>query len=110
MLPQQDLIYKIWSQQVTEEKEFDFETIDNFVEKNNLEVNFIKIDVDSYDYEVLLGSKNTLINQSPTILVELNHALGKRGYNINDVINFMQSVGYSVSTILDTENYVFKKV
>lgn len=105
-----DIIYKIWSQQVTEEKEFDFETIDNFVEENNLKVDFIKIDVDSYDYEVLLGSKNTLISQSPTILVELNHALNKRGYHVNDAINFMQSIGYSVSTILDTENYVFKKV
>jgi FkbM family methyltransferase len=105
-----DIIYKIWSQQVTEEKEFDFETIDNFVEKNQLLVDFIKIDVDSYDYEVLLGSKNTLLNQSPTVLVELNYALEKRGYQVKDAIDFMQSIGYSVSNIIDNENYVFNKV
>lgn len=105
-----DKIYKIWSQQVIEEKDFDFETIDNFVEKNDLKVDFIKIDVDSYDYEVLLGSKNTLEKQSPTVLVELNYALEKRGFKVEDAINFMLSIGYSITNTIDNENYVFKKI
>jgi FkbM family methyltransferase len=105
-----DKIFKIWSQQSIEEKDFDFETIDNFVEKNKLKVDFIKIDVDSYDYEVLLGSKNTFETQSPTVLVELNYALEKRGFQVSDAIEFMKSIGYSVINIIDNENYVFKKI
>jgi len=104
-----DKIFKIWSQQTIEEKEFNFETIDNFVNINNLKINLIKIDVDSYDYEVLLGAKETLISQSPTVLIELNYALHKRGYTENDAINFMNEIGYKVVHILDNENYIFEK-
>jgi FkbM family methyltransferase len=105
----EDKIFKIWSQQIIDTKIFDFETIDNFIKENNLIVDFIKIDVDSYDYEVLLGSKNTLLNQSPIVLVELNYALEKRGYTPKDAIDFMLSVGYNIDIILDGQNYVFKK-
>jgi FkbM family methyltransferase len=104
-----DKIYKVWSQQIIEHKEFEFETIDNFVNKNKIKLDLLKIDVDSYDYEVLLGSKKTLISQSPIVIVELNYALEKRGFNNDHAIDFMKSINYSIVDILDSHNYIFKK-
>lgn len=104
-----DKIFKVWSQQIIEEREFDFETIDNFITKNNLSIDLIKIDVDSYDYEVLQGCENTLKTQNPIVVVELNHALGKRNFTVAHGVDFMKSVGYSLDKILDSENYIFTK-
>lgn len=105
----EEKIYKIWSQQTIENKEFEFETIDNFVETNNLKIDLLKIDVDSYDYEVLLGSEKTIKNQSPIIVVELNYALHKRGYTEKDAIDFLEKNNYYVNRILDEHNYIFYK-
>lgn len=52
-----DKIFKVWSQGIVDSKEFSFITLDTFVKSNNLTVDLVKIDVDSYDYEVLLGGK-----------------------------------------------------
>jgi FkbM family methyltransferase len=104
-----DKIFKIWSKQVIDEKEYEFETIDNYVKSNNLKVDLLKIDVDSYDYEVLLGSENTLREQSPYVIVELNHALGKRGYTKEQGIEFLKSLGYRQEYHYDEDNFLFIK-
>lgn len=104
-----DKIFKVWSQKTIEDKEFEFITIDDFVKSRNINVDIIKIDVDSYDYEVLLGAKETLINQNPIVVVELNYALAERGFTIKHAIDFMQSINYNVIHTLDTHNYIFQK-
>lgn len=100
-------IFKIWSQNIVEQKNFYFMTIDSFVKERNLNIDLIKIDVDSYDYEVLLGSKNTLITQNPIVVVELNHALEKRGFFPKHAVDFMKSINYNIIQVLDKENYIF---
>jgi len=104
-----DKIFKIWSKQIIDEQEYNFETIDNFVSSRNIKVDLLKIDVDSYDYEVLLGSEQTLRSQSPYIIVELNHALGKRGFNKEQGIEFLQSLGYKLQHHYDDDNFLFSK-
>lgn len=104
-----DVIYKQWSQNKVDHKKFNFSTLDTFIKNKNIIVDLIKIDVDSYDYEVLLGCKQTLIEQSPIVVVELNYALKKRGFEPKDAIQFMNSINYKIDKILDNENYIFKK-
>jgi len=104
-----DKIFRVWSESTIEEQLFDFITIDDFIDQRKLEIDLIKIDVDSYDYEVLLGAKKTLLEQSPIVIVELNHALEKRGFKAEDGINFMNEIGYKLDKILDLENYIFIK-
>jgi FkbM family methyltransferase len=104
-----DRIFKVWSQGIVDDKQFSFITLDTFVKTNNLKVDLIKIDVDSYDYEVLLGSKQVLMEQNPLVLVELNHALGKRNHHVQEALNFMDEIGYKLKFVLDNENYVFVK-
>lgn len=104
-----DRVFKVWSQGIVDDKEFSFITLDTFVKTNQLKVDLVKIDVDSYDYEVLLGGKNFLTEQNPLIVVELNHALGKRNHHVQEALNYMDSIGYKLKFILDNENYVFEK-
>jgi FkbM family methyltransferase len=104
-----DKIYKIWSQQKIEEKEFSFVTIDKFIVDNKIDINLIKIDVDSYDYEALMGCEKTIKTQKPIIVVELNHALHKRNFTIEQPIEYMQKLDYKILAIYDNENYVFTK-
>lgn len=104
-----DKIFKVWSQGIVDNKEFSFITLDTFVKSNNLTVDLVKIDVDSYDYEVLLGGKQFLTEQNPLVVVELNHALGKRNHNVQEALDYMSSINYKLKFILDNENYIFSK-
>lgn len=102
-----DIIHHIWSKGYLNE-EFQFITIDKFVKDNNIKVNAIKIDVDSYDYEVLKGCKQTLLEQNPIIVVEVvDSALNLRGYRREDIFNFMSSINYTNVLNLDNDNYLF---
>jgi FkbM family methyltransferase len=102
-----DKIHHIWSTEPLNE-EFQFITIDKFVEDNKVKVDAIKIDVDSYDFEVLKGSKNTLLSQRPVVIVEVvNVALNLRGYNHTHIFEFMKSINYEYKGNLDSDNCLF---
>jgi FkbM family methyltransferase len=104
-----DTIYKIWSKQETEKKEFEFVTIDSFILKEKIIPNLIKIDVDTYDFEVLQGSIHALKTYNPEVIVELNSELSRRGYSIQHAVDFMQSIGYRVKNIFERQNFLFTK-
>ena len=52
-------------------------------------VDFIKIDVQGYEKHVLIGSKNTIKNSKPIIIIEMeNHQLKRFGYDATENFNF----------------------
>ena len=104
-----DKIYKVWSQGIVEDREFQFQTVDTFIKKNNLKIDLIKIDVDSYDFEVLQGCESFFKEQNPYVVVELNSALEKRNYRPEDALKFMDSIGYELVEVFDNENFFFSK-
>ena len=56
---------------------FDFITIDAFCKGNSIErLDLIKSDVDGWDYELLLGARETIERFKPIIIAEVNYALG----------------------------------
>ncbi|MBU1854161.1 MAG: FkbM family methyltransferase, partial [Nanoarchaeota archaeon] len=58
-------------------------------------INLIKIDVDGFDMEVLLGASNVLDTFSPIVIIEcFNYALNQRGFSEEDIYNFMNSKDY----------------
>jgi precorrin-6B methylase 2 len=64
-------------------------TLDRFLQQNGFgNVNFIKIDVDGDDFNVLLGAKNMLRRNHPVVVVEME----KNQYAIYDLLN---EIGYS---------------
>ena len=104
-----DKIFQIWGNEAKEEK-YSFNTIDNFIQERNFQkLDCIKIDVDSFDFEVLQGAENTILKFNPWIVVELNHALAKRNQNVNMVLEWLYSKGYNSAFITDHENYIFKR-
>jgi len=75
---------------------FQFTTLDDFcLHQHNLKhIDFIKCDVDGWDYEVLLGAQEVLRKFRPYLIVEINYALKWRGHTIKEVGNLLDKVGY----------------
>jgi FkbM family methyltransferase len=106
---QTDAIFRIWGKD-PEKQEYPFSTVDDFVITNNIQrVDCIKIDVDSFDFEVLQGARQTLQKHDPYIMVELNHALAKRGQSNAEALEWLASLGYTAAEVLDYDNFLLKK-
>jgi len=103
-----DKIFRIWGNPA-EELEYNFTTLDEYIFKNNINPTFIKIDVDSFDYEVLLGGQEYLSSNDVIVCVEISHALSYRGHNPDKIKNLMFNMGYKIINTFDFENVIFKK-
>lgn len=104
-----DGIFRIWGKDA-EKMEYEFLTVDDAVARNQLQrLNCIKIDVDSFDFEVLRGAEATLRKFNPWVVVELNHALDKRGHSPNEALEWLTGLGYHEALVLDGENFVMRR-
>lgn len=104
-----DKIFRLWGQ-AAEECEYDFLTLDHFVEELKLrKLDCIKIDVDSFDFEVLMGAEKTLERFDPWLVVELNHALGVRGHSNMAALSWLRDRGYQHALVLDYDNFVLRR-
>jgi FkbM family methyltransferase len=105
----QEEIYRIWGRE-PERKIYPFTTIDQYLEDNNIErLDCIKIDVDSFDFEVLQGAKKSLLKFNPFVMVELNHALAKRNQNNMQALEWLMSIGYEQAMVFDDDNFLLKR-
>lgn len=103
-----DKIFRIWGTPA-EELEYNFTKLDEYIYDKNIFPTFIKIDVDSFDYEVLLGGEKFLKEYNPFVCVECNYALNLRNHQTGDINIFMNSIGYKSILQLDGENLIYKK-
>lgn len=71
-------------------------TFDEYAKENNIErIDFLKIDVDGYEYKVIQGVQETLKRDMPLILIELgSYTLRNAGDDINDLVNMLSAIGY----------------
>jgi len=96
--------------QPAERKEYDFETIDHMVTTLHLDrLDCLKIDVGSFNFEVLRGAHSTLERFNPWIVIELNHALAKRNQTVNEALEWLLSRGYGSAFITDYENFILRR-
>jgi len=64
-------------------------------------INFIKIDTEGFEKDVLLGAKKTIQKNNPVVWVEVDR-------NNKDFVNkYFTELGYSKKKFLDKENWVF---
>jgi FkbM family methyltransferase len=104
-----DSIFRIWGK-APEKMEYSFTTIDQFVHDSQIsKLDCIKIDVDSFDFEVLQGAEKTLREKNPWLVVELNHALNKRNQSNSEAFQWLSERGYCQALVIDHENYILKK-
>ena len=102
-------IFRIWGG-APEELEYEFITLDRFVEQFGVyKLDCIKIDVDSFDFEVLMGGEKTLERLDPWLVVELNHALGVRGYSNMGALSWLLDRGYRQCLVLDYDNFILRR-
>ena len=104
-----DKIFRIWGE-APEESEYDFTTVDQLVGQLGLpSLNCLKIDVDSFDFEVLMGAEKVLKRFDPWVVVELNHALNMRGYTNVGALAWLRDHGYRHCLVLDLDNFLFRR-
>mgnify|MGYP000259317266 CR=1 FL=1 len=59
-------------------------------------LDFIKIDVDGFDFKVLQGAKNIIAKYMPIVFIELGEKdLNKNGDSVKDIIKFFDDLNYS---------------
>ena len=75
------------------------DTLDNICFQNNFLPNFVKIDVEGAEYDVLLGAKNILKNVK-AIMVEISS-------NENDVFSLLHSLSFKKMNVLNESKNIF---
>lgn len=50
-------------------------SIDDFVDKNNLEIGLIKADVEGAEKQLIQGARNTIKKQHPTLIISIYHSI-----------------------------------
>lgn len=80
-------------------------SLDDYCSKNALErVDFVKIDTDGYEWDVLRGSKEMLKKYRPQIVFEIGeYVMDEKGITFADYQAFFEEVNYSVYTINNAE-------
>lgn len=73
-------------------------TLDKFIEDNNIQrLDFIKLDVEGGEFDVLRGAKNTLNKYHPTILFEAEEEnTAAYGYRVFQLLSYLENLGYIV--------------
>ena len=67
----------------------------------------MKVDVDSYDFDLLKGAINTIQTLKPIITIELNYALNFRNATEQEVIDWLISMNYSLVYVTNDQNHTF---
>lgn len=102
-------VYRIWGQP-PERMTYTFTTIDKMVRELELtRLDCLKIDVDSFDFEVLRGAEETLAKFDPWVVVELNHALSRRNQSAPEALQWLVARGYTSALVLDHDNFVLRR-
>ncbi len=106
---QNDTVFRIWGSN-EDAKPYPFYRLDDFVrERKPDRIDCIKIDVDSFDFEVLQGAEQTLLQHDPVVVVELNHCLTKRNQTPNEALAWLAERGYRQALVLDYDNFVLRR-
>ena len=80
-------------------------TLDSFKFSN---VDFIKIDVDGFEHQVLIGAKRTIKKFSPIINIEMKRM--KRSLIVHNCSNFLKKRGYKRVKRVKSDEVWIKKV
>lgn len=85
--------------------DFNVTTLDDFMKENfkDDKIDLIKIDVEGYEYKVLVGAKETLKKYSPAIILE---CYDEHFEKVNSLLN---EYGYVKTKDLPSSNYIYIK-
>jgi FkbM family methyltransferase len=80
-------------------------TLDEFVERNSItRLDFLKIDVEGFELNVLKGAVNSCKKFRPVLFIEVNSLnLSRQGVTSKDLINLIVSYGYHIHKVDEKE-------
>ena len=107
---QHERIFRLWGTE-GEVKDYPFYRLDDFIVEKGIErVDCLKIDVDSFDFDVLRGAEQTLLKHDPVVVIELNHALAKRDQSGTEALAWLSRRGYRKALVLDRyDNFILQR-
>ncbi|WP_394989002.1 FkbM family methyltransferase [uncultured Helicobacter sp.] len=85
----------------TDNENIEVITLDSFVHEHNLEVGFIKVDIEGFEQEFLKGAKQTITEQKPAMLISIYHQASDF-FEIKPMIESW-NLGYSFKIIKPTD-------
>ena len=84
--------------------EVETDTLDNIFYNNNIKVNFIKIDTEGWEYNILKGGEKTINKYKPIIQLEYNETNMKQcDINPEQLLNYINELGYKQHNLIDEE-------
>jgi len=70
-------------------------------------IDFIKIDIEGYEYNFLQGANNLIEKFKPTIFIEIcDQHLRRQCSSANELISYLQSLGYSSIVNMESEEVI----
>jgi FkbM family methyltransferase len=85
--------------------------LDNFVKDQNINIDFIKCDVEGAELLVFKGGSKVIKKDCPIIFTEmLRKWSAKFNYHPNDIISFFQDIGYSCFILTEGKLRIFNIV
>lgn len=95
---------KFQKQKWTQTKDIDIKRLDDYDFKN---IDFIKIDVESYEYHVVKGAEKTLNKHRPLIMIELMKRYEDNSYPVQATQNLLEKeYGFKLLNIFG-DDYVY---
>ena len=79
--------------------------LDDYVKEHNLEVGLIKTDLEGAELDFLLGAKETITTQRPTLLISIYHT-PKDFFEIKPLIESW-NLGYTIKIVKETDDSIF---
>jgi FkbM family methyltransferase len=74
-------------------------SLDDYVFRNEMRVDFIKIDVEGFEDEVLIGAERTLDTFHPIMIIELHNLDNERG--VHPAVDDLKKFGYRLRGLSD---------
>lgn len=95
---QDDIQKQILQKKRSETVQVQIDTLDNQININNLpEPDFVKIDVEGLEMDVLLGMTDTIKNYKPKLFIEIHGVdIQKKIDNVKRVVKFLTTNEYSI--------------
>ena len=78
-------------------------TLDSFVREHNIEVGFIKVDIEGFEMKFLEGAKETIRTQKPAMAISIYH-LGTDYFKIKPLIESWD-LGYTFKIAKTSKRY-----
>lgn len=88
---------------VNELKKITCISIDSFIQEVETSIDFIRMDIEGYEVEVLRGMKVTLSKMKPRILIEIHPHFYDNDRNFSNELSYLFKLGYSVKALISAQ-------